>query len=107
MLRYARIGGTLIAGVTRETLEDDLVTTLALTKAVEIVGEAASQVTRGTRAEYKQLPWKAMIGMRNILVHEYFAVDLDVLWVTARQYLPPLIISLEAALTRDEDVEDD
>lgn len=99
MLRFAKIGSELIADETRESLDTDVKLMLALTKAVEIVGEAANQVSDETRSHLPQLPWRAMIGMRHILVHEYFAVDLDLLWSTVFTYLPLLAATIEAVLS--------
>lgn len=68
---------------------------LALTKLVEIVGEAAKQVGEETRAEYPGVPWSAAATMRDRLVHHYFDIDLDVLWMTITTDLPALITELE------------
>ena len=94
MLRYANIGVNLIENETRDSLDNDIKLTLALVKAIEIVGEAAGQISAETRAENPHLPWKAMIGMRHILVHEYFSIDLDILWGTASTQLPTLLSEL-------------
>jgi uncharacterized protein with HEPN domain len=68
---------------------------LALTRLLEIVGEAANRLSEDTRGKYAQIPWPQIIGLRNRLVHGYDAVDLDILWDIARQDLPPLIAALE------------
>ena len=101
MLRYARIGVNLIENETRDSLDNDIKLMLALVKAVEIVGEAAGQISAETRVENSGLPWKAMIGMRHILVHEYFSIDLDILWGTASIQLPSLVNELEKILPVD------
>ncbi len=67
---------------------------LALTKLVEIVGEAAEQVTPATRATIPADPWTAAARMRDRLVHHYFDVDLDVLWATINDDLPALLAAL-------------
>lgn len=103
MLRFASIAVSFVTGETRDSLDTDTKLMLALTKAVEIVGEAASQVSQETRLNTPQLPWRAMIGMRHILVHEYFAIDLDVLWVTASEHLPTLVTALEALMSDESD----
>lgn len=99
MLEAARIGVKLTQGEARASLDQDDKLQLALTRAVEIVGEAASKVSPETRAIYPQLPWSGMIGMHNILIHAYFSIDLDTLWDTATTNLPLLIIQLETILT--------
>jgi uncharacterized protein with HEPN domain len=67
---------------------------LALTKLVEIVGEAAKHVTEATRAEHRSVPWAAAARMRDRLIHHYFDIDLDVLWSTVQHDLPALLAEL-------------
>ncbi len=68
-----------------------LMLVLALVKAIEIIGEAASQVSEETRAQLPGLPWADMIAMRHRLVHAYFDINLDILWQTVQQDLPPRV----------------
>jgi uncharacterized protein with HEPN domain len=67
---------------------------LALTKLVEIVGEAAKQISDRTRDAYPDVPWSAAARMRDRLVHHYFDINLDVLWSTVTQDLPALLEQL-------------
>ncbi|MBA3282959.1 MAG: DUF86 domain-containing protein [Acidimicrobiia bacterium] len=76
---------------TRADLDSDEMLTLALTKLVEIVGEAAKQVTDETRQALPDVPWSAAARMRDRLVHHYFDIDLDVLWSTIQVDLPALL----------------
>lgn len=76
-------------------LEADELLRLALTKLVEIVGEAAKQTTDATRAEWPEVPWSAAARMRDRLVHHYFDINLDVLWSTVTQDLPALLTALD------------
>ncbi|NEQ77950.1 MAG: DUF86 domain-containing protein [Okeania sp. SIO2D1] len=55
-----------------------------------IIGEAAGDLDINLRNQYPSIPWKNVIGMRNILAHQYFRIDLDVVWSTVTAYLPPL-----------------
>lgn len=73
----------------REDLEGDRKLTLALVKDLEIIGEAAYQISEETRRQLAALPWDDIIGMRNRLVHAYFDINLDILWSTVQQDLPP------------------
>jgi uncharacterized protein with HEPN domain len=66
-----------------------------LTRLLEIIGEAANRVPDENRAEYPQLPWLQMIGLRNRLIHGYDSVDFDILWVIIQKDLPDLIGQLE------------
>lgn len=84
------------SGRTRESLDDELLR-LALTKLVEIVGEAARQVSEPTRDQHPAVPWSAAARMRDRLIHHYFDIDLDVLWATVTQDLPELLDALPTA----------
>lgn len=52
----------------------------ASVKQIEIIGEAANLITPETRAQYPDVPWKQIIGLRHILVHEYFGIDIQLIW---------------------------
>ena len=71
---------------------------LALVKDVEIVGEAATQVTEPTRQRLPEIPWERIVGMRNRLVHAYFDINLDIVWKTVQGDLPELISLLKPAI---------
>ena len=77
-----------INGRTRDDLATDDMLRLALTKLVEIVGEAAKQLSSAGRAQYPDVTWDDAARMRDRLVHHYFDVDLDVLWATVTDDLP-------------------
>ena len=68
---------------------------LAVLKAVEIVGEAASRVSDAFTSEHPDIPWRSIIGMRNRLVHDYAGIDLDRVWETVHNDIPELIGQLE------------
>ena len=83
-----------VAGRERGDLDSDEMLRLALTKLVEIVGEAAKQVGPEARLQMPEVPWSAAARTRDRLVHHYFDIDLDVLWETVTQDLPALLRSL-------------
>ena len=84
-----------IAGCNRHTLDNNRMLVFALVRAIEIIGEAAANVSSDFRERYPQIPWLNIVGMRNRLVHTYFDIDLDILWNTANTKLKPLIAQLE------------
>jgi uncharacterized protein with HEPN domain len=100
MLDYSRKAVKLIEERTREDLDRDEILCLALTRVVEIIGEAATRVSQAGRQSHGQIPWPQIIGLRNRLAHGYDAVDLDILWDIVQQDLPPLIEQLEAVLQK-------
>jgi uncharacterized protein with HEPN domain len=68
---------------------------LSLVKDVEIIGEAAANVSKDCRERFSHIPWKSIINMRNRLIHAYFDINLDIVWQTVTKDLPSLIIKLE------------
>jgi uncharacterized protein with HEPN domain len=90
-IRFAR-------GRQRGDLDSDEMLLFALVRAVEIVGEAASQVTAETRAQLPDLPWSSMVEMRNRLVHAYFDINRDILWTTVTDAAPRLAERLKKVL---------
>jgi uncharacterized protein with HEPN domain len=98
MLDYARTARRLIAGRTREDLINDEMLSLATTRAVEVIGEAARRVSPETRLRCPAIPRSQVTGTRDRLVHAYDLVDLNVLWDILSLDLPPLIAELERIL---------
>lgn len=86
------------AGRQRAHLDQDRMLVLAVVKALELIGEAASKVSPAARAGAPNVPWAAIIGMRNRLIHGYFAINLDIVWTTVTAELPPLIAELDSLL---------
>ena len=97
MLDAVDAAAGFIAGRSRGDLDQDQMLLFALVRAIEIVGEAASKVSEETRPSVA-IPWMAVVGMRNRLIHGYFDIDRDVLWATAVQSLPQLGTVLRARL---------
>jgi uncharacterized protein with HEPN domain len=100
MIEAAEQALTFVAGRERADLDRDAMLLLALTRAVEIVGEAASQVSEATRNELATVPWSQIVGMRNRLIHAYFDINRDILWDTVQLALPPLLTQLKPAVEK-------
>jgi len=98
MLDAARSVSRFIEHRRREDLEADEMLAFAVTRGLEIIGEAGNQVSQGARLSCPQIPWPLVVGMRHRLIHAYFDVDLDRVWATAVRDLPPLIAALERLL---------
>lgn len=101
MLNHAREAIEIAQGRTRSDLDVDRMMQLALTRLVEIVGEAATRVSREARQQQPEIPWSQIIGLRNRLIHGYDAVDLNILWDIVQDDLPPLIAELERILAEN------
>ncbi len=100
MLDAAQKAVNFTQGRTRADLETDELLTLALVRLLEIVGEAAKNVSHETKEMAPQIPWRQIAGTRDRLIHGYFAVDLDVLWAIISCDLPPLMAELRHLLSR-------
>lgn len=62
----------------------------AVIRNFEIIGEASNHIPTAIKIKYPNIPWKEMKGMRNILIHEYFDMEADIAWYTAKKHLPKL-----------------
>jgi uncharacterized protein with HEPN domain len=101
MQQYALMAFDIAQRTTREDLVDPM-NRLALERTLEIVGEAASQLPLEFRQSHGEVPWRLIIGMRNILAHGYASVDLDILWRTVTQRIPGLLGQLETLIEEAE-----
>ena len=96
MLDAARAIRRFAAGRERDSLKDEILF-WALVAQVAMLGEAASRVSAAARARHPEVRWREIVGMRNQLVHGYWSIDPDELWLTIERDIPVLIAALEAA----------
>ena len=95
MLEAADKTVRLAKGRQRADLETDETLVLALTRLLEIIGEAANGVSAALRDANPKIPWKQIIGARHHFIHGYFDVDHDIIWQILQTDLPPLITDLK------------
>ena len=86
-----------VEDVTFEELEGDRRTQYALQRTFEIIGEAVKQIDDSVRERHSHIPWRKMAGMRDMIVHEYFAVNLEVVWDTVHKDFPRVYSDLQKA----------
>jgi uncharacterized protein with HEPN domain len=103
MLESAQEAMSFIKGRRRTDLKKNRMLSLSIVKSIEIIGEAASKVSKKTRNKYPEIPWANIIGMRNRLIHVYFGIDLDRVWDTVKGDLPSLITDLKKIMASEED----
>jgi len=80
-----------LAGIDYDSFRRDKKTQYAVIRALEIIGEASKKVPKEVREIYLDIPWRSISGMRDKLIHDYFGVDIEVVWKTANDK----ILSLE------------
>ena len=90
------------AGREIEELDTDIQFRMALVKAVELIGESASRTSDELRIQQPQISWTKMIGMRNVLVHNYWAIEQGEFWEAVQSHIPPLIAQLESILAAED-----
>ena len=91
----ARLVRSYVEGVTREDFMRNVQLQDSVIRRLEIAGEAAGRVSVQFRERHPAIPWTRMIGMRNRVAHGYDAVDLDIVWTTARERIPELLALIE------------
>ncbi|HHI00585.1 DUF86 domain-containing protein [Thermococcus aggregans] len=77
-------------GYSFEDFINDRKTIDAVVRNLEILGEAARNIPEEIRKKYQEIPWKRIVGLRNVVIHQYFGVDLKVVWVIISSQLPQL-----------------
>ncbi|TAK21857.1 MAG: DUF86 domain-containing protein [Chloroflexota bacterium] len=87
---YAYRAEMLVAGTDPTDFQADSTVSLAVVRCLEIIGEAARHIPAHVRHRYSDVPWHKVVAMRNLLAHEYFGIDLEVIWRTVKEDLPAL-----------------
>ncbi|MEN6513803.1 DUF86 domain-containing protein [Methanoculleus sp.] len=83
-------------GMSYEEFSGDDKTVYAVTRALEVIGEAAKCIPREIRENYPGYPWAEMAGMRDKLIHAYFGINRAIIWRTIRDDIPPLRSAMQA-----------
>jgi len=106
MLDAAKKALQYFKGESRQEIDSDEIRVLAVTRLIEVLGEAAKNVSEITRNRSPEIPWREIAWTRDRLIHGYFNVDLDILWQITTVDLPVLIEHLERLLQSDSPLPD-
>jgi len=79
-----------IQGLSYEAFISDKKTFNAVVRSIEVIGEAVKNIPDSIRSRYSDIPWKEMAGMRDKLIHFYFGVDQEAVWVTVKERIPTI-----------------
>lgn len=94
-------------GVTYEQFLESEILKSAVVQKLTVIGEAASRIADSTRGRYPHIKWKSIKGLRNIAVHQYFEIDWDIIWKTARNLVGPLAADIARIIEKDFPMPDD
>lgn len=89
-----------VRGVTREQFLNSSLIFNACARQLAVIGEACNKLTKETRAGHPEIPWREIITMRNIIIHDYFGVSLHFLWSTIEEDLPALKTQIQTILQK-------
>ncbi|HUY32238.1 MAG TPA: DUF86 domain-containing protein [Pirellulales bacterium] len=91
-----------VGPMTWDQFQADKKTLHAVVRNLEVIGEAVKQVPAETRHRHPQIPWQRIAGLRDILIHNYFGIDLEIVWDIVRNKLPELKRQIDAVLCEEE-----
>jgi uncharacterized protein with HEPN domain len=94
------------AGMNQGNFNQNEMAQSAVIREIQVIGEAARLIAEETKAAHDSVAWRAA-GIRNRVIHEYFNIDLDILWDTIRDDIPPLIEQLERIVPPEDTQKDD
>jgi uncharacterized protein with HEPN domain len=90
------------SGCDRTSLETNDEKVSAILYQITIIGEATKRLSQDFRLKHPEIPWREIAGMRDVIVHEYDQVDLDVVWDVVQNKLPELLTSLQSLLPSED-----
>jgi uncharacterized protein with HEPN domain len=98
MAGAAKLAMEFLHGISLPELKKDLKSQSAIVHQLAIIGEAANHISKTFQQSHPEIPWQNIIGMRNILIHLYDEMDLDLVWKTVHSKLPELLRAIKPLL---------
>lgn len=101
IVQAAQLAQTFVAGMDWPQFEADLKTQSAALYQIAIIGEAVKRLSPQLRNQHPDIPWAAMAGMRDKLIHDYEGVDVERVWLTLQSSIPDLLQAINSLLAQD------
>ncbi len=89
-----------LSEITENTFKETSLLQDGVIRQLQIIGEATKKISPDIRSKYPDIPWQDIAGMRDKLVHDYFGVDVDAVWITVKNDLPPLSSKISKILDK-------
>jgi uncharacterized protein with HEPN domain len=93
---------TYTAGLTYQQFMEDIKTQDAVVRNLEIIGEAAKNLSANLRKSHPGVPWKDLMGMRDKMIHRYFGINYEIVWTIAKEELAGLLPHIEGILVKED-----
>lgn len=103
MLVAARDALSFVHGISPPEFQHDRLRQRGVIQCLTVIGEGAVQVSDATRQAHPEIPWSGWVGLRNILVHQYFRISLARVWDIACQDVPSLIAALQPLVPPEDE----
>jgi uncharacterized protein with HEPN domain len=102
IIEAASAAREFVAGMDKDALAKDRRTRDAVVRNLEIIGEAVKKLPAQTKRGHAEVEWKKIAGLRDILVHDYFGIDMDIVWDVVQNKLPVLTEQVQRILDESE-----
>lgn len=88
-----------LIGKTKQDLYDDALLRFAVERQLEVIGEAANHLSDALKTQYSTVEWRKITAFRNFIIHEYFGIDLELVWSITQTNIAPLRLTIEEILS--------
>jgi uncharacterized protein with HEPN domain len=102
ILLHAKDARDFTAGIDKDTFFSDHKTQAAVIRCLEVMGEAVKRLSVDVQNKYLDIPWSKLAKMRDVLIHAYDRVNLDIVWDTVHNDIPALILAIESIVPPEE-----